>query len=111
MRAGDLRHRLAIQEARETTDPKTGQAVKAWVTINTVWGNLDALRGQKLFQAQQISPRVTHEITLRGGSGLLTNHRIVFRERALNVTYVADARERGIMTTAYATEVPGKVPA
>ncbi len=106
MRAGLLRHRVAIQTNAETRSPTSGQLVKEWVTENTVWASVEPLKGEKLVQAQQVCPRVTHEVQLRGRVLLSTKRRFLFEGRALNIGHYRDEFERGIKTIALAIEVP-----
>ncbi len=105
MMAGRLRHRLAIQDFTEERQP-SGQMKKTWNTVRTVWGSVEPMKGSELFQAQQVCPRVTHKITIRGGRSLAPIQRAMFKGRFLNIEYVTDLREQGITTIAYATEVP-----
>jgi SPP1 family predicted phage head-tail adaptor len=104
--AGRLRHRIEIQAAAESRTSASGAVSKAWTTTATVWGSVDPLRGKKLEQARQISPRVTHEVMMRGRQSITSANRLLFKGRALNIEYVGDQQERGISTLILATEVP-----
>lgn len=107
MRAGQLRHRLAIQTATETrTD--SGESVKLWTTTAQVWGSVEPMSGKELFTAQQVSPNVTHKITMRGRplSAVSPQQRIAFGDRIFQVDNALNKDERGIQTTALAIEVP-----
>jgi SPP1 family predicted phage head-tail adaptor len=113
VKAGQLRHRLEIQASTEARDA-AGQPIKTWATERSVSASIMPLKGQKLFQAQQISPRATSEVTLRGQIPVTTKHRFRFVqlvgeemiERFLYVVHVANLLERGITTIALVSEVP-----
>ncbi len=64
MQTGKLRHRIQVQTDTPSTDT-TGQAVSSWGTTDTVWGEIKPLSGDELMVARQVTPQVTHEITLR----------------------------------------------
>ncbi len=112
MKAGPLRHRLEIQAATETR-AASGATSKEWKPVQTVSASVNPLKGQKLFQAQQISPRATSEVTLRGQIPLTTLNRFRFSHRVgdavleqiLYVVHVARQFERGITTVALVSEV------
>lgn len=46
--AGDLRHRIAIQERVEEQDSETGDISFVWVTVNDVRGNWSSLPAAKM---------------------------------------------------------------
>ncbi len=79
MRAGKLRHRLAIQEPVETRDDHGG-ITRTWSTVATVWGSIETLTGRELYEAQQVEARATVRIRIRSYSGLSPLHRLVFTE-------------------------------
>lgn len=105
MRAGALRHRLAILRYTPGTDV-FGAETKTYGLSATVWGSVSPMSGKELFTAQQVSARVTHKIVIRGRTELTTKDRIQHRSRAFELDYVLDRDERRIETTAYAVEVP-----
>jgi SPP1 family predicted phage head-tail adaptor len=111
--AGQLRHRLELQSSTETP-AASGAPVKAWTTSLSVSASVEPLKGQKLFQAQQVSPRATAEVRIRGQIPVTTAHRFRFMqrvgeaisERLFYVVHVANLLERGITTVALVSEVP-----
>lgn len=113
MKAGPLRHRLEIQAATETRDA-AGTPIKDWKTTQSVSASISPLKGQKLFQAQQISPRASAEVTIRGQIPVTTRHRFRFlqrvgeilTERFFYVVHSANLLERGITTVALVSEIP-----
>lgn len=67
MRAGELRHRLAIQtkSAGSPTRTATGASALDWATLMTVWGSLETLSGRRLEAAQATWPEATGESMVR----------------------------------------------
>lgn len=105
MRAGSLRHRLAVLRFTEGYDA-FGAPQKTYGLTATVWGSVEPLSGRELFTAQQVAARVTHKVTIRGRTELTPKDRIQHRGRAFELDYVMDLEERRIETQAYAVEVP-----
>ncbi len=103
MRAGQLRHRLAVMRATEVVLPN-GERSKVWNTISTVWGAIEPLSAKEATSAQQTGGNVTHKITVRGAR-LTTQDRIVYSGRTFHLESVLDWQERGIKTEALANEV------
>lgn len=79
LRAGELRHRVAIEHPVETQDDY-GEPVKEWQKIPSnpdVWAKKEDLSGAELFQAQQINARVTTRFTLRHRSDVDARMQVV----------------------------------
>ena len=65
MQAGKLRHLVDIQ-TNSTTRDTTGQPVASWSDTSTDQrAFIRPLRGNELMIARQVTPQVTHEITMR----------------------------------------------
>ena len=69
MEAGQLTIRLTIEEIDEADDADGSGPVK-WKSIGEVWAAVHPLRGVELIQAQQITNRVTHKVTIHYRSGI-----------------------------------------
>ena len=97
MRAGTLRHRVAIQTRSETTSSGYGDARYTWATTTTVWGRVEPVSGDETFIGDQSQNRITHKVTLRGYSGLRADrNRLQHDGRTLGIVSVRDLDERGI---------------
>lgn len=79
MRAGDLRHRVEIQEPSDSRDAHGG-ITRTWNTVATRWARIEPLSGRELFQAQQVEARTRVRITMRPYAALTETHRIVWTE-------------------------------
>ena len=97
MNAGQLRHRIAVQEKTETRDERGG-VIETWTTVAVRWGSIEPLRMRELFLAQQVDARVTHRILLRYYPGLSNQHRLVHENRVFHVQPPINAGERNRAT-------------
>lgn len=84
MKAGKLRHRVTIQRVTETLD-SFGQPTLTWAKLHDRWAAVEPLSGRELFNAQKVSPDVTHQITLRYLDGLTSKDRIIHDSRTLEI--------------------------
>ena len=98
MRAGSLRHRLALQSKTETQDD-LNQPVDTWSTVATVWGRVAPMKAAEGYEAAQNVARVTHEITIRHTTAVTENMRLVHDSRNFYVQGIRNAEERGVMLT------------
>jgi len=67
--AGKLRKRVQLTRSGSTAD-EYGQPSKTFVPYAEVWARIRSLSGNELFRMQQISPELTHEVTVRWQRGL-----------------------------------------
>lgn len=103
MRAGSLRHRLAIQSKSEAQDD-LNQPVDTWSTVTTVWGRVAPMKAAEGYEAQQNVARITHEITIRHTSAVTENMRIVHDGRTFYIQGMRNAEEKGVMLTLECSE-------
>lgn len=89
MRAGDLRHRVTIQQAAETQSG-SGAIGQTWSDVAAVWASIEALQGREVFAAQQINAQVSSRITIRYRAGIIPKMRMVFGARTFNIEAVID---------------------
>lgn len=90
---GPMRHRLEIQTASASPNAY-GEPILTWSTVATRWGSIDPLAGRELWQARQVSPDVSHKVTLRYYAGLTPKCRLVFGSRTFEVESVLTIDER-----------------
>lgn len=103
-KAGQLRHRIAIQTIDTTRDAVGGQAT-SYTTVTTVWGAIRPLNGREVFNAQAADADVTHEITIRHYSGLTPKHRLYHDSRAFNIESIRNIEERDRLMICLCKEV------
>ena len=82
MRAGRLRHRLALQSRTEVRDAY-GASTPTWATQKTVWGAIEPLSGKELFAQNQSQAEGDVRIIIRFYSDIdetwrITNDSIIY---------------------------------
>ena len=79
VRIGDLRHRLALEQAVRQDDG-SGGADKSWEVVDELWAAVRPMSGQEREVSDQLAGRVTHEIWVRYRTGVKPEMR--FRHNA-----------------------------
>lgn len=98
MRAGNLRHRVTIQQlvAGSPNQNAGGEPEEAWSDVATVYGAIRPLKGREFLSAQQTSSEVTGVIDMRYRAGITSKMRCMFGERLFDIVSVVDPDERHI---------------
>ena len=94
LRIGDLRHRLALEQAHRVDDD-SGGATETWLLVAEVWSAIRATNGDERTNADQLAARVTHEIWIRRRSGVLPDMRFRRGGRVFEIRAVLDDWQRG----------------
>lgn len=95
MRAGELRHKVKLQEYTILQNTY-GEATKVWTTYATVWARIQPLKGNEALLAQQIKAELSHRLTIRYNSSVKAKHRVKFNERIFDVNSVRNLDERNV---------------
>lgn len=95
MQAGDLPHRVQIQQDQGTTKTGLGQPIPSWATIAWRYAKIEPLSGREYWDAQQVKSAVTHTVTFRHYEGLTTAMRLKFGTRVFNLGAVRNLEENG----------------
>lgn len=93
MRAGQLRHRVAVQKAVETQS-SSGEITVEWQILNWTWAAIMPLEGREFDAANQVKSESSHEIRLRYDSSLTSEHRILYGTRVFEINAVLNVDER-----------------
>lgn len=94
MRAGDLDRRVTIQQRTLATN-EYGEAVETWSPVATVWAQVQPLRGQERFAAQQHDARVDTRFRLRWRTGIgPATHRLQHGDDVYEITAVLEIGRR-----------------
>lgn len=104
MQAGQLRHRVTLQSASQSTD-SYGQVTLTWSDTATVWASVQPLQGREAERAKQIHKDVTHNVTIRYRSGVSTAQRFKLGSRYLNILSVLNTDERNVELVCLCMEV------
>ena len=93
MRAGKLRHRVAIQAATETRNERGG-IDETWTTEQTRWASVEPLIGREYMDGKQVNADVSHKVRFRWFSGLTPSKRLLFGTRVFGIDSVLNPDER-----------------
>ncbi len=97
MRAGDLRHRIRVQEKRETKN-SVGETVTEWKDVICCRASIMPISGRENFSSEQFGSETTTKITVRWSKkhdSVTPKHRIVAGDRIYNIEgIVPDATGR-----------------
>lgn len=104
MRAGQLRHRLALQSVSRNQD-SYGEAIETFATYATVWGSVEPTAGKELELGDQISGEVTHKVIIRHNTSVDVKDRISFDSRVYEINAILNWQERDIYNTLLCKEV------
>ena len=83
MRAGNLRHRVTIQQP--VVDSSWGGTTN-WEEYVEVWAAVEPLRGRELLAAQQVQSETTAKVTIRYVAGVTAKMRILHGSRIFELT-------------------------
>lgn len=91
-RLGELDQRVTLESSAMTQDG-VGGADTTWSTYDTVWAKVTPLAGQERQEADRRTATSAYLIVMRNRTDVVEGHRIGWRGRKLNVTFV---RGRGV---------------
>ena len=100
---GKLRHRVTFERYTElldtagevVQDPDTGDILRDWVEVATVWAAIEPLSAREFVAQQQIQSAVTARITIRYREGLDASMRIRHSGRIYNIQGILADPESG----------------
>ncbi len=106
MRAGKLRHRVAIQESVSAPDVIGGQ-ILTWqnkMGMDSVPAHIMPLNSKEQLDAMKLESVITNKIKIRYRTGITSKNRIVFGSRIFNIkgapiNYDEKSRELIFMVT------------
>jgi SPP1 family predicted phage head-tail adaptor len=106
IRAGALRHQIALQAKTRTSDGQGGHTF-AWATIATVWARVvpSQLSGDSA-EADQTVSRRAYEITIRRRAGVTSALRVLRGSQVLEITAVLPSDDTPDALTLECREVP-----
>ena len=91
-RVGRLRHRVALQaKALEYDDlGRQARSETSWYTVARPFAEVRELSGRELERANQMSPDVTHQVTIRFREEIGEDYRFLHRNRELEIRAILD---------------------
>ncbi|MDZ3990373.1 phage head closure protein [Pseudomonas sp. Teo4] len=86
MRAGDLRHRIELQQKVSSRDPDTGEYGELeWQKFATVWAQVSPLSARDLVAAKAAQSEATARMVIRYRLGVLPTMRIIYRGEVYSI--------------------------
>lgn len=105
MRAGDLRHRLTIQQ-KSVTQNTYGEEIATWSTLTIVWGSVEDLSGREFYESRQVpAAEVTTRVRIRYRSDVEPTMRVIHGSRTLEIVAVLEPEGRKRETVLMCREV------
>lgn len=95
MKAGDLRHRIIIQQLAEAENDM-GDIVQVWTDFATVRASVEPLTGREYLSAQQVTSETSGRIRMRYKAGVMATMRVLFGGRTYRILSVINPEERNI---------------
>lgn len=93
--SGQMRERVSIQ-APVTEQSPFGEATTSWRDAGEVWASVRGLSSREVLQAQQANAVVTHMIRIRFFPGLTHQHRLIWRDRAMEIASLMERETRTV---------------
>jgi SPP1 family predicted phage head-tail adaptor len=93
---GKMRERMTIQSPSEVRG-RSGQTTLEWSDTATVWASVEGLSSRDILQAQQANVIATHRIRIRHRDDVTHTHRLVWRNRTMEIASVTDRMGREVL--------------
>jgi SPP1 family predicted phage head-tail adaptor len=91
---GRMRERVTIKSPTEVRS-RSGETTLNWdTTLATVWASVEGLSSRDILQAQQANVVATHRIRIRHRDDVTHTHRIIWRNRTMEIASVTDRAGR-----------------
>lgn len=97
LRAGDLNRRISLQRFSHAVDPASGERVKTWATIETVWASRRRASARETLASAELAAVVSDIFEIRWAvawSDLNPKDRLVFEGRAYEIASVDEIGRR-----------------
>jgi SPP1 family predicted phage head-tail adaptor len=93
MQAGQIRHRVTIQERTTTTD-QAGQPLETWTEVLAAWAAIEPVGGREYLESRSIQTDVSHQVRMRYQAGVTADMRVLYGARTLRIVAVINRDER-----------------
>lgn len=101
MNAGDLRHRITIQQPTVAQD-SYGEPVPTWSTFATVWAAAEPATGREYWANQQVTSELSVRFRIRHRTGITPSMRVSWDSRLFDIENIipdpTNRREIHLMT-------------
>jgi SPP1 family predicted phage head-tail adaptor len=93
MNIAAMRERFALEQAVRTADGGGGATV-VWETVTELWAHLRPIGGEERLRHDQLSGRLTHEVSIRWRAGVAPAMRFRQGARIYHIVAVIEAVRR-----------------
>lgn len=94
---GRYNERVTIKSPREIRS-RSGETTLNWdTTLATVWASVEGLASRDIIQAQQANVIATHRIRIRHRHDVTHAHRIIWRNRTMEIASVTERSDRQVV--------------
>lgn len=95
--AGELRHRITIQNQVQAQDPNTGEITKTWVDLlPNIAASVNPVSARELTQSQQTLSQLSTRFVIRYQDGINASMRVVYKSVYYNIDGVIADNESGL---------------
>lgn len=94
MKAGELRHKVTLQQMSTTRD-SFGAVVETWADVATVWAAIEPAGGRETLAGQEVTAEVTHRVRIRYRADVTPEMRANFQGRVFDIQAVLNVDGRG----------------
>lgn len=89
MHAGEMNHRITIQQKRVVPDAD-GYAAETWVDFATIWAQVITSGGREFYAAQKLHAETSAVFKIRYTQKVNTRQRIKYGSRTFEILNIAD---------------------
>ena len=94
--AGNLRHRVTLQQQQMTVDPVTNEPITVWADVAELWAHVEPLSVREFIASAAGQSELTARITIRYRSDVNANMRFLHRGKVYNVHGAQADKESGL---------------
>ena len=88
MKAGKLRHRVAIEIPIDTVS--SGAVTRTWNSYDTAWASIEPLYGREYWEAAKLNSEITAKIVMRWRRGITPQMRCTYGPRTFEIISIID---------------------
>lgn len=96
MKAGELRHRITINQKVTTQDPVTGEQLESWAQWARPWADFTALSVKDFIASQSNQSQIVARVKIRYREGLDPKMKISFRGKEYAIAGVLPDPDSGL---------------
>jgi SPP1 family predicted phage head-tail adaptor len=104
MEAGQLRHKIVIEQPIQVVD-ELGGRTPSWSPLTTAWASIEALSGRELAFARAYASTVDYKLTIRYQPGIRPEHRVTYNGEIFAINAVIDPNHCLITLHLFCTKV------